>query len=77
MIGYDELKNRFTYHPPPDAARVAAHEEIRKQGLRMALYVDNAIPDSREKSLAITALEDAVMWANAGLARHGRVPETE
>jgi len=26
-------------------------------------------PESREQSLAITALEEAVMWANAAIAR--------
>jgi hypothetical protein len=31
--------------------------------------LNELVPDSREKSLAITHLEEAVMWANAGIAR--------
>jgi hypothetical protein len=32
--------------------------------------IDNNCPDSREKSLAMTNLEQAVMWANAAIARN-------
>lgn len=31
--------------------------------------MDNLCPDSRELSLAITKLEEAIMWANASIAR--------
>lgn len=65
-----DLDNRFTYHPPrpgqPDI-----YQDIRLEGRRFASIIDAHCPDSREKSLAITHLEDAVMWANAGIARHG------
>jgi hypothetical protein len=75
MIGYDELKNRFTYHKPPDPGRVAAHVHIRESGLELAEFIDNVVPDGREKSLSITKIEEAVFWANAGLARHGAIGE--
>ena len=32
--------------------------------------VDNLVPKSREASLAQTKIEEAVMWANAGIARN-------
>lgn len=35
-----------------------------------AWFVVAPAPDSREKSLALTHLEDAVMWANAAIARN-------
>lgn len=31
--------------------------------------IDALVPDGREKSLALTHLEETVMWANAGVAR--------
>jgi hypothetical protein len=37
----------------------------------MATIIENTCPESREKSLAITNLEQAVMWANASIARNG------
>lgn len=43
--------------------------ETAAQGLAVAIY--NMVPDSRERSLAFTKLEEAIMWANKGLSRHG------
>lgn len=68
-----DLENRFTYHPPRDDADVELYQKIRLAGLQFALLVDGAAKESRELSLAITHIEDAVMWANAAIARHGRV----
>ena len=31
--------------------------------------IKNNVPDGREKSLAMTKLEECCMWANAGIAR--------
>jgi len=36
----------------------------------LAAYINENCPDSREKSLAFTKLEEAVMWANASIARN-------
>ncbi len=64
----EELQTRFTYHPPkgdqPDR-----YGKLRSQGKRLALEIENGCPESREKSLAFTKLEEAVMWANASIAR--------
>lgn len=64
----EELETRFTYHPPkgdqPDRYRA-----IRAQALLMANTIDASCPESREKALALTNLEQAVMWANAAIAR--------
>jgi hypothetical protein len=63
----DDLHNRFSYHPAtPDTAESYAH--LRQMFEALALAVDGQAPDSREKSLAITHLEDALMWANKAIA---------
>lgn len=67
----EELSNRFTYHPPKDENQKVKYEKIRKMGFDFANYINNFLPDCREKSLAITKLEEVVMWANAGIARNG------
>lgn len=72
MPNLDDLENRFTYHPPRDDVDVELYQRIRQKGLEFALLVDSAAKESRELSLAITHIEDAVMWANAAVARHGR-----
>lgn len=64
-----DLENRFTYHPPKDG-QAATYQGLRAIALNFARTIDQQCPDSREKSLALTHLEDAVMWANASIARN-------
>ncbi len=63
----DDLKSRFTYHPPKDD-QADRYQNIRAGGHWLASVIDTLCPDSREKSLAITKLQEAVMWANASIA---------
>ncbi len=63
-----DLERRFTYHPAtgdqPDR-----YQAIRSSALALAKLISASCPPGRERSLAITNLEQAVMWANAGIAR--------
>lgn len=70
-IGKLDLLRRFAYYPASaDGVKAEAHEEVREVCGKLALFLDGRVPDGREKSLAITALEEVMMWANAGIARH-------
>jgi hypothetical protein len=64
----EELDTRFTYHKP-SPKQAFYYEKIRGIAKEFAEYIAEVVPDSREQSLALTALEEAVMWANAGIAR--------
>ena len=66
-----DLSNRFSYHAPKDHEQAEKYVLIRTQALTYAQIIDRVAPDSREKSLAITHLEETVMWANAAIARNG------
>lgn len=66
------LSKRFTYHPPKDQ-HPARYDKIRKEALDFARLLNMLCPDSREKLLAIMTLEEAVMWANAAIARESSV----
>jgi hypothetical protein len=68
-VSPEDLDNRFSYHKPVDD-QPARYEEIRARARDFAHEINRMCPDSREKSLAITALEEAVMWANASIARN-------
>ena len=68
---YADLKNRFTYHAPHGEVVKGVYGKIREHALNYAELIDENCPDGREKSLAITKLEEVVMWANAAIARHG------
>lgn len=63
----DQLQNIFTYHAP-FGDQSGRYEALRAHARGMALLIDKLCPDSREKSLAITNLQQAIMWANASIA---------
>jgi hypothetical protein len=64
-----EIEKRFTYHPPK-GDQAERYQLIRAKAKELADLVAQACPDSREKSLAFTKLEESVMWANASIARN-------
>jgi hypothetical protein len=69
MVDRTELKNRFTYHPPiGDQAR--RYRWIRESGGALAAIIVGETPASREQSLALTKLGEAIFWANAAIARN-------
>lgn len=65
-----ELDQRFNYHVPGQQSIQQAHETVRQAMKTAASVVCDLVPPGRERSLAITELESAMMWANAGIARH-------
>lgn len=63
------FENTYTYHAPkgdPDGAAMKAEGQARE----LAELIEACCPDSREKSLAHTKVEEATMWANAAIARN-------
>lgn len=65
----DKIENAFTYHPP-QPGQPEKYSRLRDEAKSFARTIDVLCPDSREKSLALTKLEEAVMWANAAIARN-------
>ena len=63
----EEIENRFTYHAPTDEQK-AKYAQIRFDARMLAKRINKECPESREKSLAITKLQEAVAWANASIA---------
>jgi hypothetical protein len=66
---FEDIEKRFTYHAPKEG-QPQKYKEIRGIAKDFACMIANYCPDSREKSLAMTKLEEAVMWANAAIARN-------
>lgn len=64
-----DLENRFSFHPANTEEKQIKHGAVRALCLNVAIELNRFVPEGREKSLAITHLEEAMMWANAALAR--------
>ncbi|MDN8591901.1 hypothetical protein Q0V21_24365 [Paenibacillus sp. 11B] len=64
-----QIENNFSYHSPKEG-QPAKYEAIRAKGKELAELIDEQTPKSREQSLAMTNLEQAVFWANAAIARN-------
>lgn len=64
-----DLTRRFTYHPPKES-QPERYVAIRDKSKELAFLITQCVPDSREKALALTNLEQAAFWANAGIARN-------
>jgi len=68
-VGKERLENDFTYHKANEN-QVDRYEYLRENAKALANAIDERVPDGREKSLALTNLEQAIFWANAGIARN-------
>jgi hypothetical protein len=70
-MSYD-FDNNFKHHAPKEGQAIM-FAAIRLNLKEAAEFLDALCPDSREKSLAFTKLEEAMFWANASIARTGHV----
>lgn len=63
----DRIYNSFTYHPPK-GDQAERYVILRDKAKELAMKIVELVPPSREQSLAITKLEETIMWANKGIA---------
>ncbi|MEV4557795.1 hypothetical protein AB0K51_12435 [Kitasatospora sp. NPDC049285] len=63
-----ELVERFSYHPPRPG-QPELYEQVRAAGLDFARLLNSYVPGSPELTHAVDSIDQAVMWANAGIAR--------
>lgn len=64
-----QIENHFKYHAPKDG-QVEKYNELRAKAKEFAYLINDLCPNSNEKALALTNLEQSVMWANASIARN-------
>lgn len=65
----EQIANNFIYHSPKEG-QPERYEKLRAKARELANLINEICPESREKSVAFTHLETAVMWANASIARN-------
>jgi hypothetical protein len=64
-----EIEHRFAFHPATTAEKRDEHTSVRQNCRRLADFLNEQLPEGREKALAITNLEHVMFWANAAIAR--------
>jgi len=62
-------EKQFAYHNPNND-QLDRFKSIRAHASVLADFLIGACPDSRELSLALTKLEESVMWAELSIARN-------
>lgn len=65
---FDALETSFNYHAPTPA-KLEQFEQVRQFAKLFAAVLLRSCPDCRERSEAIKSIEQAMMWANASIAR--------
>lgn len=63
---HDEIEHRFTYHPPTSES-IPKHEAVRAAIKDVAHVVADNTEPGRHQSLALTALQEALIWANCAI----------
>lgn len=71
-----DIANTFTYHKP-HGGQPQRYEAIREAARYFAALIVDNTPASREQSVALTNLQQAVMWANAAIAINEKEPSHE
>ena len=63
------IDRNFSYHPPKEG-QAERYTFLRDVAKKFAMDILADCPPSRERSLALTKLEECVTWANASIARN-------
>lgn len=65
-----DIRHRLTNHPPETKTAASALDKITAAGIQFGAELVELLPESREASLALTHLEEAVMFAKAAIVRN-------
>lgn len=63
----EQIRNGMGFHPGNKNV-AGIYEHLRNEYMALAVLVNEVVPDGRDKSLAITHLEDALMRSIRGVA---------
>lgn len=63
----DEERSRLAYHPATPATG-PRHDAVRAAAAVYAAALAAVVPAGRHRALALTAVQESMMWANAAVA---------
>lgn len=67
-MNQETIDNNYVYHAPKEG-QAEKYQVLRDKLKEAAELINELCPESREKAVAFTHLETAMMWANASIAR--------
>lgn len=67
-----DIANRFAFHAATTEEKRNEHTSVRTHCADLAAFLNDKLPEGREKSTAITKLEEVMFWANAAIARNNK-----
>lgn len=70
------IENDFNYHAV-NPVGVNSMASLRFDLRTCAKLIEALVPDGRERCIALTRLEEAMFWSNAGIARKGQISGQE
>lgn len=65
-----DIEHRFTNHPPATPYTGELLDEVTARFVELGTYLAETLPEGREKSTAITKLEETSFWTKASIARN-------
>lgn len=68
-MNQSDIDNRFAFHAATTEEKRNEHTSVREHCRELATFINEKVPEGREKSLAITHLEEVMFWGNAAIAR--------
>lgn len=69
MADQADIDNRFDFHAATTAEKRGEHGSVRAAHKTLAEFVAENVPAGRERSIALTKIEESMFWSNAGIAR--------
>jgi len=66
-INEENVEQVLTYQPP-SSDQIERFGLLRQAFISCAITIMENVPEGRERSLALTKIQECRMWANAGIA---------
>lgn len=73
-MNHVDLEKTFGPYRKPNEVTIPKYQTIQEKTTELARLINDLCPESREKSIALTTLQELRMWANAAIAIHTPEP---